>query len=283
MRRFAFSAAWVSIALIVPVAAATPAPRGASCQGHGGRQSRAVNSRHQRSRSTGWPWQGRLRHGVLLQESPLVRYVGEYREAGNHYGTWQLVQLIERAAERVHQRLPGARLSVGELSAERGGELPGHASHESGRDADISFYMTDARGRPYDPFAFAVFGGDGVGRGPNRMLRFDDARNWELVGKLVADGDARVQHIFVSRAIQRRLLREGRRRHAPAAVIARAEAVMQQPSRGNPHANHFHVRVYCNPHERPTCRDRAPFHSWYPGTPPARDRADRRRAARRSP
>ena len=51
------------------------------------------------------------------------------------------------------------------------------------------------------------------------MLRFDDARNWELIGKLVADGDARVQHIFVSNALKRRLLREGRRRGAPASVL----------------------------------------------------------------
>lgn len=283
MRRLALSAALVSAAMFVPVAMATPTPRTPSCDGGRSRQSRSVNGHARRSRSVGWAWQGRLEGGVLLRESPLVRYVGEYRAAGHHYGTWQLVQLLERAADRVHQRVPGARLSVGELSSERGGPIPGHASHESGRDADVSFYMTDARGRPYDPFAFAVFGGDGVGQGPNRMLRFDDARNWELVAKLVADGDARVQHIFVSRSIRRRLLREGHRRRAPASILARAELVLMQPSHGNPHANHFHVRVYCNPHERPRCRDRAPFHPWYPGTPSARDLGAPTRAAPAEP
>ncbi|MCZ7681026.1 MAG: penicillin-insensitive murein endopeptidase [Sandaracinaceae bacterium] len=128
--------------------------------------------------------------------------------------------------------------------------------------------MTDARARPYEPFAFAAFGADGAGRGPNAMLRFDDDRNWELVARLLSDPDARVQHIFVSNAIQRRLLRTAARRRAPRSVVARAEQVMVQPSHGHPHANHFHVRVYCNPHERPRCRDRAPFHAWYPGVPP---------------
>lgn len=184
-----------------------------------------------------------------------------------------MVQLLERAAERVEQRVPGARLSVGEISARRGGPLPGHRSHQNGRDVDIGFYMTDARGRPYDAFAFAAFGPDGAGLGPNRMLRFDDARNWELVGKLVADGDARVQRIFVARAIEQRLLREGRRRRAPRVVLDRASKVMQQP-RHHPHDNHFHVRIYCDPRERPGCRDRAPFHPWYPGRPPARDRPE---------
>lgn len=263
MRRLAVTAVLVSLALAAPIAAAAPRPSA------GVSESRETRSPRGRSRSIGYPWDGRLQNGVTLRESPLVRYTGEYRRTGNFVGTWQLVQLIERSAERVQQRLPGARLSVGELSAARGGAIPRHRSHQNGRDVDIAFYMTDARGRPYDPFAFATFGPDGVGLGPNRMLRFDDARNWELVGKLVADGDARVQYIFVSNAIRQRLLRTARQRRAPRSVIRRAETVMVQPSHGHPHANHFHVRIYCNPHERPRCRDRAPFHPWYPGTPPA--------------
>ncbi|MBX3273325.1 MAG: penicillin-insensitive murein endopeptidase [Sandaracinaceae bacterium] len=223
--------------------------------------------RRARSRSVGYPWAGRLERGVRLEESRHLRLVPEYAARGRHFGAWQLVQLLERAALRVHQRVPGARLSVGELSGERGGHVDGHRSHQNGRDVDVGFYMTDARGRPHDAFAFAEFGADGVGLGPNRGLRFDDARNWELVARLVADGDARVQHVFVSNALRARLLREGRARRAPASVLDRAARVMSQP-RHHPHRNHFHVRVYCAPHERPACRDRAPFHEWYPGRPP---------------
>jgi len=220
------------------------------------------------SRSTGFPWDGRLRRGVLLHESANLRYTTEYRAGGNFWGIWELVQLLERAAYRVNQRMPGAKLSVGELSQERGGRVPGHASHRSGRDADIAFYMLDARDQPYEPFGFAAFGANGRGRGVNSNLHFDDARNWELVAKLVADGDARVQYIFVSNALKQRVLREGRRRHASAAILNRAEAVLIQPSGANRHENHFHVRVYCPPASRPACRDRAPFHAWYPGRPP---------------
>ncbi len=285
MRRLATWAASIAAATLAVFALVWPAsridaqpaeqltqahrPRAARSSDPPERRSRRARTR---SRSIGFAWQGRLENGVLLRESELVRYAGEYREHGNFYGTWQLVQLLERAAERVHQRLPGARLSVGELSGPRGGPLPGHRSHESGRDVDVSFYMLGPRERPFEPFAVANFGADGAGRGANSMLRFDDDRNWELVAKLVADGDARVQYIFVANAIQRRLLRTARRRHAPRSIVARAEQVMVQPSHGHPHANHFHVRIYCNPHERPRCRDRAPFHAWYPGTPPAEDR-----------
>lgn len=218
------------------------------------------------SRSLGFPFQGRLRNGVRLRESRYLRYVTEYAAAGNHYGTWELVQLLERAAYRVARRVRDggvARLSVGELSREGGGRIPGHASHQNGRDVDIAFYMRDARGRPYEPFAFAEFDEHGRGVGPNRNLTFDDARNWELVAKLVADGDARVQFIFVADHLERRLLREARRRSAPSVVVERAARAMVQPAQGHRHANHFHVRIYCPPSARPVCRDRAPFHPWY--------------------
>ena len=265
MRRLLPMASLAALLLAVaPVAGASPSSdEGAADADVSPRRARV----RRRSRSVGFPWRGRLERGVALSESRHVRLVPEYAGHDHRFGTWQLVQLLERAAERVSQRLPGARLSVGEVAAEQGGHIDGHRSHQNGRDVDVGFYMTDARGRPYDAYAFAEFGADGVGLGANRMLRFDDARNWELVGKLVADGDARVQHIFVSSALERRLLREGRRRRAPRAVLDRAARVMSQPGH-HPHRNHFHVRIYCSPHERPACRDRGPFHEWYPGQRP---------------
>ncbi|MCX7809148.1 MAG: hypothetical protein N2515_11135, partial [Deltaproteobacteria bacterium] len=54
---------------------------------------------------------------------------------------------------------------------------------------------------------------------------------------------------------------------APHWVIERAQSVMVQPSHGHPHRNHFHVRIYCAPDDRPFCQDSAPFHPWYPRLP----------------
>ena len=220
------------------------------------------------SASVGLPFSGRLQNGVLLAESEHIRYAGEYAPGGNFYGTSELVQLLERAAARVARRVPGARLSIGELSDSNGGRLDGHRSHQNGRDVDLSFYMLDAAGDPYDPYGFAGFDRHGNGLPPNESLTFDDRRNWELVARLVADPDARVQYIFVADTLRARLLREGRRRGATERVLTRAEAVMMQPSHGHPHRNHFHVRIYCPPADRPSCEDREPFHAWYPGTPP---------------
>jgi penicillin-insensitive murein endopeptidase len=221
-----------------------------------------------KSRSLGLPWRGKLERGVKLAPSTRVRYVTEYASTAHFYGAWQLVQLLERAAHRVDVRLPGARLSVGEISGREGGDLPGHASHESGRDVDLGFYMRDAVGRPYDAFAYARFDERGRGLAPNVGLSLDVPRNWELLARLVTDGEARVQFVFVSPGIRQLLLAEGRRRGASAAVLERAARVMVKPSEKHPHGNHFHVRIYCAPADRPRCEDRPPYWPWYPGAPP---------------
>jgi penicillin-insensitive murein endopeptidase len=219
------------------------------------------------SRSVGLPFAGRLRRGVRALPNDYLRYTGEYAESENFWGTWELVQLVERAAYRVHQRAPGAKLSIGELSAPEGGDIDGHASHENGRDVDLAFYMLDGRGRSVEPYGFASFRGDGTALPPNEGLRFDDRRNFELVKKLLTDGDARVQFIFVARDLERRIIAEATRRGTSATVLDRMERAMVQPAE-NPHTNHFHVRIYCAPADRPACEDRSPFHAWYPGTPP---------------
>ena len=221
-----------------------------------------------KSRSRGFAWNGQLERGVRLEPSQHIRHVTEYASTGHFYGSWQLVQVLQRAAQRVATRIPGAKLSVGELSREHGGNLPGHASHESGRDVDVGFYMLDAAGRPYDAFAFARFDARGQGVAPNQGLRLDLARNWEFLARLVSDPETRVQFVFVAPEIRKLLLDEGKRRGASDKVLDRAARVMVRPSEKHPHGNHFHVRVYCGPEDRPRCVDRAPYWPWYPGDPP---------------
>ncbi len=248
---------------VAPVAASPSANVEAKLQ-----STKITRPTPRRTRSTGYAWDGQLIRGKRVRESKFLRYLPEDAASGRFYGTSQMVQLLERAARRVATRYPGAKLSIGELSSARGGDIDGHRSHESGRDADIGFYVKGPNGRPFAYRAFVTFTASGRGTGAHSDLRFDDARNWELVAKLVSDPDARVQYIFVARTIKNRLLRQAVRRKAPAQVIERAQAVLVQPARGNPHRSHFHVRIYCAPSDRPTCRDVAPFWAWYPGNRP---------------
>ena len=220
-----------------------------------------------KTRSVGFPRQGRLHRGVRLRPSRYVQYTDEVARSGSAWGTWELVQLVERAAYRVARRHRGnAQLFVGELSKKEGGRIAGHGSHQNGRDVDLAFYSVNRAGRSHRSLEFVRFGVAGLALSPHKRLRFDDGRNWELVAKLVADGDARVQYIFVSNPVRRRLLRYGQLAHAHPVVLERARRVLTQPSEGHQHDNHFHVRIYCAPGDRPHCGDRGPIHPWYPGT-----------------
>jgi penicillin-insensitive murein endopeptidase len=262
MRRLPLASIGLALLCVAGAASATPAG------GRGGQRWPQARELPRHSRSIGLPWEGRLERAVRVRQSPYIDYVDEYIDDGHFWGTWELVQLVERAAWYVHRRLPGARLSVGDLSKRRGGPIAGHHSHEAGRDVDLAFYMRGPGGTVHEPKTFVGFGRRGRGLAPNGHLRFDDARNWVLISKLVTDGDARVQYIFVSDAIEARLLRYARARGAPRRVVRRARKVMVEPSHGHPHRNHFHVRIYCSPGDRPACKDEGPLHAWYPGDPP---------------
>lgn len=222
------------------------------------------------SRSVGVPDRGRLRDAVLLRRSAHVA-TREVPEGGRvaSYGTAELVGLIERAAAAVAERHPGARLSVGDLSAERGGRLSPHRSHRSGRDADVGFYLRDEEGRSVVLPRFVNIGRRGTGRMHGQVYRFDVARNWDLLVALTSDAVARVQYVLITPYLRRLLLDEGRRRGAPAEVMERVELVTHPHSGSASHRSHFHVRIYCPVDDRPECRDEPPLHPWYdaPGAP----------------
>jgi penicillin-insensitive murein endopeptidase len=209
--------------------------------------------------------------------APALRQSPHAHGRDHLWGTPELVRALERASAAVVAQHGNGVLSVGDLSQEQGGPLAGHRSHRNGRDADLGFYLLDgATGVPalVDRFLRVRRTGEVVlpralqAPSAPAALLFDDARNWTLVEALLRDPDARVQYVFVARHLRDRLLDEARRRGAPAWLVARAERVLLQPTHGNPHHDHFHVRVYCADRDRGVCRDKEPYWPWVPGLGP---------------
>lgn len=221
--------------------------------------------------SMGLPWEGRLARGVPLHNSATIRRLPRVASRDNFYGTGELIGLLERSARTVAKHWQGSRLTVGELSARKGGWLDGHHSHRNGRDVDVAFYMRDRRGKMAQFWRFVPFShSKGARRGP-RHLQFDDERNWKLVTAMLADPEARVQYMFVCTSIRKRLLKQGRRSGASTELLRAAAAVLREPKVGNPHVDHFHVRIFCSRDDRPKCQDEVPFWPWYDGVPPDGD------------
>jgi penicillin-insensitive murein endopeptidase len=180
------------------------------------------------------------------------------------YGTSTLLEAIERAALEVAAAFPGGHpLRVGDLSGPNGGTHPRHRSHKSGRDADLLFFARDAGGLPVANDGWMRFDRFGLAAGGGRVYVFDEARNWHLVRTLVMNEEARVKWLFCSNEVKARLLRYAARYERDPRAVLRATWVLHQPSRGDPHDDHFHVRVGCNRQERALgCEEQPPHWPW---------------------
>jgi len=195
-------------------------------------------------RSIGSPTTGHLVGGAHLADAPYLRVMPADRAGDVRWGLGALVGMVDRAARHVRRIFPGAVLNVGHLSKQGGGDISQHASHESGRDVDLPFYVVDGKGKQVFSDHMVPFRGDGTSPvWPG--ARFDDAKNWALVAGLLADPVARVTHVFVSAPIRARLLAYAARAGVPESLRTRAAMTMVQPRGTLPHDDHFHVRIAC--------------------------------------
>jgi len=205
--------------------------------------------------SVGPPNDGRLEGGIKLDTSKAYLRVVPAYVYGNMDTRWglpALVRAIDRAAKGVNKKYPGAVLGVGDISRKGGGELANHHSHESGRDADLGFYVVDTKGQPVLRQGFLKID-EKLAAADVPGAKFDVSRNWLLLQSLLLDREARVSHIFVSEPIKHALLSHARSRGVARALYVRASQVMMQPTGGLPHDDHFHVRISCPSSSKKSC------------------------------
>ena len=186
----------------------------------------------------GSPQAGMLVAGVQIP--PGEGYSLRYPKSG--YGTtWAVRHTLAALDHFVATSGYPREISVGTMSRQRGGEIGGHISHQTGRDLDIRLPL-----RPEVPPAL-----DPTPR------RVDWAATWDLV-RAFARTDA-VQIIFLDFGSQRRLYRAAKAAGASEDELAQ---MLQYPSgskvsrgliRHAPgHEGHVHIRFSCGPAE-PTC------------------------------
>jgi penicillin-insensitive murein endopeptidase len=135
---------------------------------------------------------------------------------------------------------------------------------------DLLFYLTDALGRSRRGSGFYAFDARGVGFVASKsapasgLAFFDTERNWALVRALVMDPQAPVQWIFCAEGVKARLLAHAAQHETDPEALVRASYVLHQPSTGNPHRDHFHVRIACTAEERMRgCQDAGPVWPWW--------------------
>jgi len=170
-----------------------------------------------------------------------------------------LVSAVQKVAHDVTVAYPGSVLLVGNMSQRHGGDIPGSVSHNSGRDADLGFFARTSEGKAVNIKSLQTFDA----RGRSGPLHFDAARNWLVVQSLLQNPAIQVQWIFVSESLRERLLSYARATGLPSVLIDKASHVLSQPGNSSSHADHFHVRIYCEKHERLSgCINYGPIWPW---------------------
>jgi murein endopeptidase len=190
-------------------------------------------------RSIGEPNRGKLEDAVQLPEHPLwVR--------GNPDHLWGSAQTI-RQVHRAFAILRGDKgyasgVLIGAISRRKGGPMPPHRSHQSGRDLDIRLPLRAGTPKTRAPNADEI----------------DWYATWALVESFVETGEA--EAVFVNEAHHGRLYEAARAMGVPR---ARVHEIMRWPAwRGGSepivqhadgHNAHLHVRIRCGADE-PACR-----------------------------
>lgn len=202
------------------------------------------------SLSIGSPNAGSMRRAKRLKKGPGLALLE--RSKDRHFGHPALILMLQRSAKQIARANPGAKLAVGDISAEAGGPLSGHHSHQSGRDADLGFYARDAKGKLVAPEKFVAYGADGKANDGSGLV-FDDALNWALVESMARDTRANLAYVFVSRGLRARLLAYAAQKKRPKKYVELVVALFMQPENAEPHNDHFHVRIRCPKDQEGVC------------------------------
>ena len=130
-----------------------------------------------------------------------------------------------------------------------GWERPAHQLDWDCRDTaahlmdDFTFYALTPDGRPVPSPGFVRFGADGLGKPGEgkRWLRFDVARQWELVKALLEAPDSHVQWIFCARWLEALIIEHALAKGEDPELVWHAEIVLKQP--GDRPVHRLHLRA----------------------------------------
>ncbi len=194
------------------------------------------------AQSNGTPTNGKLAYGEHIGEGAGYRL----RFPKNAFGIPRVLRVLRTCASEVQRANPGtAQILIGDISRPTGGKFPPHQSHQTGRDADVGYYMA---GNVQNKTMYRV--------GPSHV---DMDKSWALLKcYLTRDSVVRVyMDKSIQRAMRRHLLRKGLASETLTDRLFEeksskpAEALIRHAPH---HDTHIHVRFACDPGDT-TCRE----------------------------
>ena len=206
------------------------------------------------SLTVGAPNDGYQIRAKRLRESSSLRIQSRSRKVA--YGHPALVLMLQRSSADIAKASPGSVMFVGDLSRKLGGPVARHRSHQSGRDADIGFYVRNKHGKQIHLDRFVKIDAEGRVIGM-AGASFDEHRNWLLVRSWLRDRRAGIAHVFVASHVRQRLLEYAKQNSARRRHFQAAAALLKEPSNSSRHDDHYHLRIRCPERQRDICVEEA--------------------------
>lgn len=192
---------------------------------------------------------GRLENATNIydyqQKNPDVGFKILHPDQKHYYGTQDMLSMLIFIGQYNKDHMKSYVNNVGDISAQNGGTLKGHVSHQLGIDADISYYFDDVKktkGLDYAVSSSKLVNG------------FMEEEQWALFKTLVGQG--RVGRIFVHPVLKKALCSLASRNSEenvddPSSTAYQTLRLLDTSAPG--HGNHFHLRIRCS-EAQPRCR-----------------------------
>lgn len=165
-----------------------------------------------------------------------------FRSRGMHYTSVEMRDLLEDLNLYLKNKFSDVEvLQVGDLSAQNGGRIPRHASHQNGLDADVVYLRENRRVQDINAPEWI----EDFIRGNAVSANFHTERNWEAFMYLVDKYP--IGRIFVDIVVKRHLCEYATRTNQLQKPLARE--TLRRLRGANLHRTHFHVRLKCPPHQ----------------------------------
>ncbi len=199
---------------------------------------------------------GSYAKGTLIHDSTIALqgegFVKLFVPRSRWYATSDMVGMLTYISSEMTTRFPRhERLQIGDISAQGGGPISGHASHMIGLDADIAYFNVSQREQ--DPQDVSGFKTSYVLNGKITQ-DFDMVRNFAAMRVLVGTG--RVNRIFVNAVVKKAICDFSKTMAPdPAPVDPKLASIPVTLRRLRPwegHDDHMHVRLTC-PKASPRC------------------------------
>lgn len=190
----------------------------------------------------GLPHKGSLKNSVNL--TSLVQQMGPLSgvhlmapEMNFNYGTSELVSIVAKVGQWVQNYVPNFQTDVRTMSNQKGGQIKGHKSHQSGLDADIGYIFKTNN-------TTQIFQKASNEKGVVRDTFMVD-KQWDLFKALFKTNQ--VEFIIVSKPVKQAICTHVQKikEYTPdkQAILSKIVDVIDSAV----HDTHFHLRIKCGP------------------------------------